>query len=258
MKKSLTNERKERLAALLQLSHELGNPARPLAILGEGNTSTRLTHETFLVKASGSTLGTLGKQDVVECKAGVLLPLLDKSGLSDQEVDAALMDSRVDARAKKPSVEALFHAWFLMLPGIEFVGHTHAPCVNGVLCSPRAREFAEKRVFPDEIVCCDVESVFVPYTDPGLRLAQVIREETEGFIRKYGRPPRVVLLESHGIITIGRTAEAVRAAMLMAEKAAAIWLGAAALGGPKCLTAENTARIASRPDEAVRRKVLKM
>jgi len=258
MKKTLTNERKERLAALLQLSHELGNPARPLSILGEGNTSTRLTHETFLVKASGSSLGSLGKQDVVECKAGVLLPLLDKTGPSDKEVDGALMESRVDAGAKKPSVEALFHAWLLTLPGIEFVGHTHAPSVNGVLCSPRAREFAEKRVFPDEIVCCDVESVFVPYTDPGLRLAQVIREETEAFIRKHGRPPRVVLLESHGIITIGRTTEAVLAAMLMAEKAAAIWLGAAALGGPSFLTEETKARIANRPDEAVRRNALKL
>ena len=147
MKKSLTNERKERLAALLRLSHDLGNPARPLSILGEGNTSTRLTHGTFLVKASGSSLGSLSKQDVVECKAGVLLPLLDKANLPDREVDGALMESRVDARAKKPSVEALFHAWFLTLPGIEFVGHTHAPCVNGVLCSPRARELTSRRCF---------------------------------------------------------------------------------------------------------------
>ena len=252
------NDRTERLAALLRLSHELANPQRPLAILGEGNTSVRLGSESFLVKASGSNLGTLHEQDVVECKAGVLLSLLDQTKLSDGEVDGVLMASRMDANAKKPSVEALFHAWFLSLPGIEFVGHTHAPAINGILCSPRAREFAVKRMFPDEIVCCDVESVFVPYTDPGLRLAQAIRKQTGAFIKKYRRPPRVVLLENHGIITLGRTAEAMLAAMLMAEKAATIWAGAAALGGPKYLTAENIARIANRPDEALRRKVLKM
>ncbi len=225
---------------------------------GEGNTSTRLTPETFLVKASGSSLGTLREQDVVECRARGLLSLMEETEPSDEKVERALMDSRVDTDAKKPSVEALFHAWFLTVPGIEFVGHTHAPAVNGILCSPRAREFAAKRIFPDEIVCCDVESVFVPYTDPGLRLAQVIRKQTQSFIKKHRRPPRVVLLESHGIITLGRTAEAVLAAMRMAEKAAVIWTGAAAFGGPKFLTARHVARIANRPDEEIRRKVLKM
>ena len=252
------NDRSEKLAALLRLSHDLGNPQRPLAILGEGNTSTRLSAESFFVKASGSNMGTLREQDVVECNARVLLPLLEQTKPSDGEVDAALMESRMDASAKKPSVEAIFHAWLLTLPGIEFVGHTHAPAVNGILCSPRAREFAEKRIFPDEIVCCDVESVFVAYTDPGLRLAQAIRGQTEAFIKKYQRPPRVVLLESHGIITLGRTAEAVLAAMLMADKAAGIWISAAALGGPTFMTAEHTARIANRPDEEVRRKALKL
>ncbi|HUJ72350.1 MAG TPA: class II aldolase/adducin family protein, partial [Verrucomicrobiae bacterium] len=139
-----------------------------------------------------------------------------------------------------------------------FAGHTHAPNVNSLLCSPRAREFATKRVFPDEVVCCDVESVFVPYTDPGLPLAQAIRGRTQAFIKKHGRPPRVVLLENHGIITFGRTVEAVLAAMWMAEKAAQIWLGAATLGGPKFMTRRHVYRIAGRPDEEVRRKMLKM
>jgi rhamnose utilization protein RhaD (predicted bifunctional aldolase and dehydrogenase) len=252
------NNRTEKLAALLRLSHELGHPQRPLAILGEGNTSVRLDARSFLVKASGSNLATLREQDVVECKTDLLLRMLDEAGHSDAEVDSRLMKSRVDSRAKKPSVEALFHAWFLTLPGINYVGHTHAPSVNGVLCSPRACEFAERRIFPDEIVCCDVASVFVPYTDPGLRLAQQIRKRTEAFIRRHQRPPRVVLLENHGIITLGSTAEAVLAAMLMAEKAAAVWLGASALGGPTFLSAKHVARIAGRPDEAWRRKALKI
>ncbi|MEI9960514.1 MAG: hypothetical protein WDM76_05070 [Limisphaerales bacterium] len=50
------SNRTEKLAALLRLSHELGNPQRPLAILGEGNTSVRLDAQSFLVKASGSNL----------------------------------------------------------------------------------------------------------------------------------------------------------------------------------------------------------
>src|SRR5262249_10914122 len=47
------------LAALLQLSHDLGREDRPFAILGEGNTSARLNGGRFAVKASGCSLGTL-------------------------------------------------------------------------------------------------------------------------------------------------------------------------------------------------------
>ncbi len=250
--------RKERMTSLFRLSHELGNPARPLAILAEGNTSAKISAETFLVKASGSNLGTLDENGVVECRTETLLALLDKKNLPDAEIDGGLLAARVDAKAKKPSVEALFHAYLLSLPEIEFVGHTHAPNVNSILCSPRAREFAAKRILPDEIVCCDVASVFVPYTDPGLKLAQIIRDEVEKFLAGFGRPPRVILMENHGIITLGRSVEAVLSAMLMAEKTARIWLGAAALGGPKFMSPENIARISGRPDEALRRKILKL
>ena len=248
----------EKLQALLRLSHELGRPNQPLAILGEGNTSVKLTAETFQVKASGTNLASLAEADTVACRNSELLPLLDKNNLSDTEIAEALLASRVDSRAKKPSVEALFHAYFLTLPGVEFVGHTHAPAVNGILCSPRAKEFAVKRIFPDEIVCCDVASVFVPYTDPGLQLAQAIRTETKKFMAEYQRPPRVVLLENHGIITLGGTVEAVLAAMFMAEKAATIWVNASGLGGPTFLTPAHVQRISGRPDEAERRRVLKI
>ena len=246
------------LIELLTLSHELGREDRGLAILGEGNTSVRLTDDTFLVKASGTSLGTLSENDVVECRLSALLPLLEKEQMSDQQVDDALLASRVDPKAKKPSVEAVFHAYLLSLPGIKFVGHTHASGVNQILCSPRARDFAEQRVYPDEIVCCGVASVFIPYTDPGLKLSHVIRRNTEAFVKKHELQPRVILMQNHGIITLGPTYQAVLAAMLMAEKVAKVFVGAAALGGPVFLTPANVQRIAGRPDEAYRQRALKI
>jgi len=246
------------LQDLLTLSHELGHEERGLAMLGEGNTSTRLGEETFLVKASGTCLGTLKEDDVVECRLAALLPLLEQASLTDQQVDDALLASRVDPKAKKPSVEAVFHAYLLSLPGIKFIGHTHATAVNQILCSPRARDFAVHRMFPDEIVCCSVASVFVPYTDPGLKLAQTIRSETEAFVKKHQRQPRVILMQNHGIVTLGTTWQSVLAAMLMAEKTAKIFVGAAQLGGPVFFSEENIARIAGRPDEAYRQRALKM
>jgi ribulose-5-phosphate 4-epimerase/fuculose-1-phosphate aldolase len=67
-----------------------------------------------------------------------------------------------------------------------------------------------------------------------------------------------VLLENHGIITLGRTPEAVLAAMRMAEKAAQIWLGAVTLGGPVFLKRAQVERIAGRPDEKQRRRLLNL
>jgi len=246
------------LTDLLTLSHELGREDRGLAILGEGNTSARVGDETFFVKASGTCLGTLKEGDAVECRFSALLPLLEKDGLTDQQIDDALLAARVDSKAKKPSVEAVFHAYLVSLPGIKFVGHVHAIGVNQILCSPRARDFAQHRMFPDEIVCCSTASVFVPYTDPGVKLAQVIRRETEAFIKKQQRQPRIILMQNHGIIALGATRQAVLTAMLMAEKAARIFVGAAALGGPVFMSDAHVQRIAGRPDEAYRQRELKM
>lgn len=243
---------------LIALSHELGMEHRHLAMLGEGNTSARLSDETFLVKASGSSLGSLGASDLVECRFAPLLAMLERDDLSDQQIEEELFGCRVDPSAKKPSVEALFHAYLLTLPEINFVGHVHSIAVNQILCSPHARDFAERRLFPDEIVCCGPASVFVPYTDPGMKLSQIIREGVKEFSAKLGLVPRVILLENHGIITLGASSSSVKAAMYMADKAARIFAGAAAIGGPKFLAPAQVDRIANRIDEHYRQRALKL
>jgi rhamnose utilization protein RhaD (predicted bifunctional aldolase and dehydrogenase) len=245
------------LRRLLDLSHQLGREERKLAILGEGNTSARLSADTFVVKASGSNLATLAPAGVTECRFTDLAALLKKKSLPDAAIDEALFAARVDGSAKKPSVEAVFHAYLLTLPGVNFVGHTHPVAVNQILCSKWARTFARRRTFPDEIVCCGVESVFVPYTDPGLKLAQAIQRAVVAYIKRLARAPRVILLENHGLIALGATPESVLAATLMGAKAAEIFVGAASIGGtPRFLTAAQVARIAGRPDEHYRQKAL--
>lgn len=244
------------LAQLLALSHELGRPDRDLAILGEGNTSALRPDGTFLVKASGSNLATLAASQVTACRSDTLLALLDQKSLPDAAIDDALLAARTDAKAKKPSVEAIFHAWLLTLPGVAFVGHTHPLSVNSLLCTAEGETFAGRRLFPDEIVCCGEESVYVPYTDPGLALARGIRTRTTAFLRRHGQPPRVILLENHGLIALGGTPAAVLAATCMAEKSARIFLGAAAISKPRFLSPAQVRRIAGRPDEHHRRRML--
>jgi rhamnose utilization protein RhaD (predicted bifunctional aldolase and dehydrogenase) len=246
----------DHLTRLIDLSHQLGREDRKLAILGEGNTSARLSEATFIVKASGSNLATLAPGGVTACRFEPLVALLDSEGLADAAVDERLLAARVDPASKKPSVEAMFHAWLLTLPGVNFVGHTHPVAVNSILCTRHARTFATRRLCPDEIVCCGAESVLVPYVDPGLKLARAIRRAVLAYVKRLARPPRVILLENHGLIALGGTPEAVLAATLMAVKAAEIFTGAVALGGPRFLSAAVAARIAGRPDELYREKML--
>ena len=246
------------IQSLLELSHQLGGERLRMAILGEGNTSVRLDNDTFAVKASGSNLATLKESDVTRCAFSRLLPLLDATSATDVEVDQALLAARLDPAAKKPSIEALFHAYLLTLPGVRCVGHVHAIAVNQLLCSTRARDFAERRACPDEIVMCGVESVFVPYAEPGLGICQAIRREVVAFVKRTGRDPKIILLQNHGIIAVGSSPKAVLGSLLMAEKAAETFVGAAALGGPVFLTAAQCERIAGRPDEHYRQKMLGM
>lgn len=244
------------LSALLEMSHQIGREDRGFTLLGEGNTSARLNSTQFAVKASGASLATLTAAEVTVCDTTRLLTLLDRKHLPDALIEQALLEARVDPQARKPSIEALFHAWLLTLEGVHFVGHAHPIYINQILCSPRARDFAEHRMFPDEIVCCGPVSVYVPYADPGLPLAWQIRERTKDYLREHGAVPKLILLQNHGVIALGASPRAVLGALAMAEKAARIFAGAAAMGGPTFLLPQHVERIAQRPDEIERQRRL--
>lgn len=256
--KSPMTQLEETRKILAALSHVLGAEHRNLAILGEGNISAKLSEHTFLVKASGGNLGTLRDEDTVECRFDTILPLLDFPGAAQSAVEETLFACRIDRDSKKPSIETLFHAWLLTLPGVNFVGHTHPVAVNSILCSPLGQQFATERMCPDEVVCCGPSSVFVPYCDPGLELSQAIRDFTTLHIENEGAPPRVILLQNHGMIALGASADAVKAATFMTVKAAQIFLGAVPLGGPVFLTPEQIDHIANRLDEHYRQRALNL
>ncbi len=240
----------------LELSHQLGREDRGFALLGEGNTSVRLDDNCFAVKASGSNLATLDESGLSRCRYDALLPLFEGPPLGDEATDEAMLAARADSNQKKPSTEALFHAYLLGLPGIHFVGHTHPVALGGVVCGPRAQEFARSRLFPDQIVCCGPEDVLVPYCDPGVPLARAIRARVEEFLLRHERAPRTVLLENHGLIALGSTPAGVLAATLMAEKAARIFLGACNTGEPRFLSPDQVAYIAGWSAEHYRQRVL--
>lgn len=244
-------------SSLIQLAAEIARIPE-MAIFGEGNVSGRSTPGRFFVKASGTRLAALAPEHLVEVEAAPLLEAVERGDrFTDARVEALLLEARVRQDDLKPSVESLFHAWLLAQEGVEVVAHTHPVAVNQILCSPAAALYARERLFPDQVVYCGAESVLVPYVDPGLALARAIADAVTAFRGRRRGLPRLILLQNHGAITVGRSPAEALAALHMAEKAARVFVGAAALGGPVFMPAHQVARIDERSDEHYRQRMLR-
>ena len=220
---------------ILELAHTLS----PYTICGEGNVSGRSSSvkgDSFWIKASGTSLDTLKKEDLVACHLNAV-PYNVKD---------------------KPSMEVLFHAWiFDNYPEVNYIAHTHPTYTNQILCSEKAYSFAEKRLFPDQVVRNGRKSCLVPYATPGKELRDEIKKQIGYFVEEEEFFPKLILLENHGIITTGSTHIDCIASTLMCEKSAEIFIGAKLLGQIKYLTEEEIAAVDKCPNEAYRRKLFK-
>jgi rhamnose utilization protein RhaD (predicted bifunctional aldolase and dehydrogenase) len=234
---------------IVGLSRTLGEPARDLAILAEGNTSLRTGADRMLVKASGASLATAGPADFVEIELSPLLELVDDPAAGDAEVAAAFAAIEAEC-GRRPSVEAMLHAVCLSTGGAAAVGHTHPTAVLSLLCSVHAEALAVP-LFPDQIVVLGARPLHLPYVDPGLALARRVRDA----LATHGET-RTIYLGNHGLFALGTSPEHVLQITDMAVKAARVLAGALDAGGAVPLPPAEVARIDTRPDEHYRRRAL--
>jgi rhamnose utilization protein RhaD (predicted bifunctional aldolase and dehydrogenase) len=241
---------------LLTLSHAVGAEERALAILGEGNTSADCGDGTFLVKASGASLGTLTPEGLSHVRFDKVLDYVKRESMDDSAVKEALTESLADPASRRPSTETFFHALCLTLGGAKWVAHTHPISCNAILCSKAGADPFQSHLFPDGIVVCGRNVAVVPYVDPGFQLAKEFEKELLRFQDAHGANPKLVLMVNHGICALGQTATEALNIQLMADKWARVILGTAAFGGPNFLPDSQADRIETRPDEHYRRKML--
>ena len=166
---------------------------------GGGNASAK-ADGVLWIKPSGVPLATLQADALVPLDTARLLEMLESDPAVTHPGDDPVMRVAVEARlapagGRRPSVELLFHA---LLPE-RFVLHTHPVLVNAVGCNRDGADLA-RRLFGDSVI-------WVPYTDPGLPLANAIRAaRAEHEARTGTPPPRLTLLANHGLIVTGDTA----------------------------------------------------
>jgi L-fuculose-phosphate aldolase len=219
------------MSEILELAREISD----YTICGEGNVSVRTGENTFLIKASGTSLHTLSEEDLTSCNIhGVQIELLHK----------------------KPSIETSFHAWIMKnFPEINFIAHTHPPHTTKILCSNQLNRFANHRWFPDQIVRNGTKSCVVPYAPPGKAILKLVEEHVSKFIDREEFFPKLILLKNHGIITASASKKDCAAATLMCEKSADIFIGAKLLGGVKFLSRQEVADVDTCPNENYRRNI---
>jgi len=220
------------LRRLVAMSRSLGQPEKDYVILSEGNTSARIDGATFWVKASGVEMHRIDAGGFVEMAFEGVQATLDSSDLSGEQVKYRLMAARVNPTVQaQPSMETLLHALVLRLGGTRYVAHTHPTPIKAILCAQGAEAAFAGHIFPAEVVVCG-EPLFVPYATPGQPLARAVRESLRTYNDRYSQPPRVILLQNHGLVALGPTPEAVIAITAMMVRAARALLGTYALGGP--------------------------
>ena len=216
---------------LINLAHRIGaHPAR-LALWTEGAVAARLPAGKFAVSAAGSNLAHLDANGIVELDLAKTQAFLAADDVSDED----LADAGVNPEGPRPCGDVFAFADLFAFEGVCFAAHTQPVAINQITCSPRARQFADRRSLPYEIISCGPASVLAPFAPPGLPLAKEIKRKIVLWQDRYRAVPKVILIQNHGMITLGETVEEVLMLTEMTIKFAEIFLGAAMLGGPDFL-----------------------
>lgn len=222
-----------RLAQLVQMTKTLGGPQLDYVILSEGNTSARIDSQSFWVKASGSRMANAGSDAFLRVDTAQVLGLVDGPSLSEAEMRSHLTGAKMDANAPgSPSIETAMHALCLTMGGASFVGHTHPTAINAILCAQDASAAFANPIFPAESLVCGAP-VFVPYGGPGQALARAVRGSLEAALCERGEIPRVLLLQNHGLVALGKNPQEVLDITKMMVKTSRILVQAYAVGGPR-------------------------
>ena len=183
---------------LLAYRSNLIGSDRTVCNWGGGNTSTKGTIKNFKgetievlwVKGSGSDLASIQPASFTALNLQDIRPLYARDEMSDEEMVSYLANCMIDASHPRASIETLLHAF---LP-FKHVDHTHPDAIISICCAHNGKDIA-KEIFGDRFV-------WVPYIRPGFALSKMIAKSVAEHPQA-----ELVLMEKHGLVTWGNTAE---------------------------------------------------
>jgi rhamnose utilization protein RhaD (predicted bifunctional aldolase and dehydrogenase) len=240
---------------LVVLTKSLGEPAKDLVILAEGNASQRLSDGRIAIKTSGSFMSRSSKEEFVVVEVDPLIELMSNESTTQSDLSAYLDAGEHDGVRRRASIETLVHVAVQSVQPAGFVAHTHPTPIVSLLASTHAQTAFAEWVYSDEVVVIG-RPLFVPYAEPGIALGRIFLKKLRAYFGEFGELPSLVLLGNHGIVAIASSPEGAEAITLMAVKGARVRLGALSIGGVQGLGGEVVAHYFEREDMAERRKQL--
>lgn len=183
---------------LLAYRSNLIGSDRTVCNWGGGNTSTKGTIKNFKgetievlwVKGSGSDLASIQPASFTALNLQDIRQLYARDEMSDEEMVRYLANCMIDASHPRASIETLLHAF---LP-FKHVDHTHPDAIISICCAHNGKDIA-KEIFGNRFV-------WVPYIRPGFALSKMIAKSVAEHPQA-----ELVLMEKHGLVTWGNTAE---------------------------------------------------
>lgn len=225
---------------LSELARAIGTHPSRLTIWNEGSCAIKTSATRYYVTAAGANLAALKAGDSVEFDLTKMTDLLSADTVSEEEFSAARVNPGETAPA---SSDALLYAYLLGFEGATMAAHVHPVEINQIACSPRVRQFADRRSVPGEITAFGSAMLLVPYVDPGLPLAKEVKRKMLLWRDRYKIIPKVVLIHNHGMIVLGNSPETLLKTIDTVIKAAQVFIGASMLGGPVFLTPNNVTHL---------------
>lgn len=170
-----------------------------LVLWGGGNTSLKMTEQDFRgrevrilrIKGSGSDMKSIQSGDFSGVRMEEVLPLFERSEMSDEEMADYLARCLLDPGSPKPSIETLLHAF---LPHTSVI-HSHADAILSLTNTHHSQKVI-KEVYGESIVA-------VPYRRPGFLLSKEVAQTSLKNPRAKG-----AILSNHGLLTWGSSAKA--------------------------------------------------
>lgn len=236
---------------LIELTRSLGDPAKDLVILAEGNTSRRLDDGRIVVKTSGSRMGDVSDQDFVVAEVPPLVDLLVARDATQDDLTRALDAGEVAGVRRRGSIETLVHVAVQAVRPSRFIAHTHPTAVVGLMASVNAATAFDRAAYSDEAVVIG-RPLYVPYAQPGIDLGRLVHRTLRERMEQAGDFPQLILLGNHGIVATAETAAGAEAISEMAVKAARVRTAAYASGGLAPLSTASVEAFFARGDIAER------
>lgn len=227
--------------AVLELAHTAGSHPSRWVIWDEGLVAGK-QGKHLAISAPGARLANLQASDLIAVKPALLLEALSANHGRTHVDSELLRQARTAPDAPVPGPEAFLAAELLAEGWPSLLVLLQPVTLHQILASPRARQFADRRVTVSESYGLGRAMPLVPYADPGIALAKEMRSRISLWRDRYKAIPRIVLLQNQGVIVLGESVAEIVETTEKLMKAADVFIGASALGGPQFLSIDNLDR----------------